>query len=98
MADKQKPGLQSRHATRALLTLNAILLIGLMAQWTPAPASAQRPGFPDSRPNTGMVNPADQRREIITQLKSVSARLDRLNEKLSRPVEVKVVEMPRTGD
>lgn len=97
MAEKQA-NTTSRGATRALLVLNVLLLIALVGKWSPAPAVAQRPSFTEDRPQAGLVNPADQRREMIAQLRALTARVDKLNERLSRPLEVKVVQMPASAD
>jgi hypothetical protein len=45
-------------------------------------------------PSDGRVNPAEQRKQMITELRSVNQRLDRIEALLARGVSVKVVDMP----
>ncbi len=87
-----RSGFQSRRATSVLLSINAMLLIALVFQWTPpAPASANPSA---TRRPQGVVNPADQRKDMINELRRINQKLDALNEKLSRPFEVRVIDMP----
>ncbi len=89
---KARTGIESRRATGALLTLNAVLIAAVMFQWTPpSPATA---GPSQAHRPQGVVNPADQRNDMIKELRRVNLKLDALNEKLSRPFEVKVIQMP----
>ncbi|MCK6477887.1 MAG: hypothetical protein L6Q35_13780 [Phycisphaerales bacterium] len=71
----------------------------------PAPASAQvrsvSGGGGDSgaatmqdEPSDGRVNPAEQRKQMISELRTVNQRLDRIEAMLARGVSVKVVDMP----
>ncbi len=81
---------------RVLVTLNIALLAVLFLHWTPAASVIAQPGAGPTPPQ-GLVNPADQRREMITELKRLSQKIDTLNERLSRPLEVRVIEMPATS-
>lgn len=48
-----------------------------------------------NRDRGGLINPADQRREIVNQLESMNKRIERLTKRLADgAIEVKVVEMP----
>lgn len=87
----------SRSAVvRVLVTLNIVLLTVLFLQWTPASSVLAQSGLSPTPPQ-GLVNPADQRREMIAELKRLSQKIDTLNERLSRPLEVRVIEMPATA-
>ncbi|RMH24215.1 MAG: hypothetical protein D6693_10220 [Planctomycetota bacterium] len=85
--------LQSRAATRVLLALNGALALLLVMQWSPPASVTAGPVRADRAPG-GIINPADQRREMIAELRRVSAKLDALQEAFSKPLEVRVVEMP----
>lgn len=87
-----RSGFQSRRATSVLLSLNAMLLLAIVFQWTPpAPASADPTA---ARRPQGVINPADQRKEMISELRRINQKLDALNEKISKPFEVRVIDMP----
>lgn len=90
--------LQTRRATRVLLALNAALALLLVMQWSPPATVSAGPTRP-ARSSGGLVNPADQRYEILMELRRLGAKLDKLNETLSTTMEVRVVEMPAgSGD
>lgn len=92
MSDTQTRSPRS-STTRAMVTINVALLVALVFRWTPS-APADQPSSAKARQYAGQINPADQRREIIQNLEQISAKLDTLNQKLSKPLEVKVVQMP----
>lgn len=78
-------------AIAGLLTLNAV------AQFTGpgAPAvSVARAAGPDEPRSGGMISAADQRKQIISELKGLAGRIDTLEGLLARGVEVKVTDMP----
>jgi hypothetical protein len=78
----------------AVLTLIAAFLgIGLVERGVlpePAPASAQ-PSDPDQG---GLANALEQRKQIITELRLMNSRLDRIEAKLTSGLSVKVTDMP----
>lgn len=55
-------------------------------------AHSAPPGEEES--SDGRVNPADQRKQMITELRSISQRLDRIEAVLSKGLSVKVTDMP----
>jgi len=81
----------------AVLGLLAGLAIGAGLQRTDTvvnQADARPPGG-SSHERRGLINPADQRREIIRHLESVNKRLEKLTRTLTDgALEVRVVEMP----
>lgn len=81
---------------RVLVTLNIVLLAVMFLQSAPAASVLAQPGAGPTPPQ-GLVNPADQRREMIAELKRLSQKIDTLNERLSRPLEVRVIEMPASS-
>mgnify|MGYP007080195336 CR=1 FL=1 len=48
----------------------------------------------DDEDSTGRVSAAEQRKEIILQLRGISTRLERLESALARGISVKVTDMP----
>lgn len=44
--------------------------------------------------NVGLINAADQRKQIIAELKSMNAKLDKMQGSIKSPMPVKVLEMP----
>ncbi len=86
------------HTTfvRVLVTMNIVLLAVLFLQWAPTASVSAQQGI-NPTPPQGLVNPADQRREMISEIKRLSQKIDTLNERLSRPLEVRVIEMPATS-
>lgn len=49
-------------------------------------------GQPESA--TGLISAADQRKQIIAELRQISQRLDAVDKRLAKPLQVKVLEMP----
>lgn len=96
---------QRRRGTylNAVLTANAVLL-GLVlvgnapsgrAPSAPLESAAQAQPPADENETTGRVNPADQRKQMISELQNISAKMAALEARLKGPITVKVVEMPR---
>lgn len=56
----------------------------------PSTAQAQR----SSRPALGIVNPADQRNEMIDELREISSRLSGLEKAFDGTLDVNVISMP----
>ncbi len=48
----------------------------------------------EDEPTDGRVNPADQRKQMIAELRNISQRLDRLESVISKGLTVKVTDMP----
>lgn len=44
--------------------------------------------------SVGLINAADQRKQIIAELKSMNAKLDKMQGSIKSPMPVKVLEMP----
>lgn len=87
-----------------VLTANAVLL-GLLL-FNQARPSAPSPvdlgstalaGPPEETELNARVSAADQRKDIIAELRSINQRLTSLDSKFKGAVPVKVVEMPRDG-
>ncbi len=93
-------GQRSKTYMNCVLTVIACLLALVLAQGVvglPSPAMAQASReriTPD--PARGIVNPADQRAEIIAELRKLTSKMETLGARLgaSGPIEVRVVEMP----
>ena len=94
-----------RHAAgyqNGVLTVIAAFL-GLIAlerfaglAGAPSEASAQVTGAAQREPGEsgGLVSAADQRKQIIAELKKMNQRLDQIDGKLKSPMSVKVTDMP----
>ncbi len=98
----QRPGAPRAGASylNGVLTVIAALLILVVAQMSGAlPAPAQAVAQPGPYPiNSGLANPADQRREMIAELQKISAHLERLTGRFSgEALKVEVVKMPAEG-
>lgn len=59
---------------------------------TPQTAEAQR--HTASRSGSGILNPADQRNEMIQELRKISAKMGELEKSLDKALDVNVVTMP----
>jgi hypothetical protein len=82
-----------------LLTLNMLVLGWIVIQNIPAsPAHAEAAPQLDQRRPMGIGNPAEQRETIIAQLRQLQGKVDGLAAKLSKPIEVKVIQMPTVKD
>lgn len=79
----------------AAVTLGFIGLTGAGASIGPAPVQAQA-GNSGSEPDdaSARISAADQRKEMIGQLKNLSVRMERIESLLSRGINVKVTQMP----
>lgn len=96
---------QRRRGTylNAVLTANAVLLGLVLVGNAPsghspsAPlesaALAQPPA--EESDSGGRVNPAEQRKQMITELQSISSKMAAIEARLKGPLTVKVLEMPR---
>ncbi|MFN0133563.1 MAG: hypothetical protein ACKVW3_13675 [Phycisphaerales bacterium] len=90
---------RTRGYQNAVLTLIALMVgVGLVErQLTPGPlsgpasASAQGPGDPDQG---GLTNALEQRKIIIAELRTLNAKMERLESKLASGLSVKVTDMP----
>lgn len=86
--DRDRPRFRftGRAWTNALLALIAVLVGAAVLKQPPAVASASQDDEPRAR---GIVNPADQRNEMIRQLRSMNDRLGRVEKQLSDGVRVR---------
>jgi len=89
-----------RAALAAIVALLAVIALQRAAPidgLTAAHAQPDRFSHADQR---GLINPADQRQRIITELSKTNQRLERLLERIGKDaIKVKVVEMPdKPGD
>lgn len=50
---------------------------------------------PDESEGGGRVSAAEQRKDMIAELRAMNRRLDKIDAALSKPLPVKVLEMPR---
>lgn len=97
---------RSRNGTylNGVLTVIAGLLTVLVAQSTigvPGPDAAQAADrtiatSPGVREPIGIPNAADQRNKMNGILESIDSRLGRIESQLSKPLDVKVIDMPET--
>jgi len=78
----------------AVLTVIALLLAALVLQGGGAPGVSEADAGDGGR--GGIINPADQRRQMIQQLGRINDRLGSIQERLDQTMEVDVVAMPRT--
>lgn len=93
---------QKRRGTylNAILTANAVLLglvlVGNAPRGTASPAeSAALAQPPEDGDLSARISAADQRKQIIAELQSISAKMAMLEGRLKGPLTVKVVEMPK---
>ncbi len=87
------------EASKVLLTAIALMLGVLVldrvdgraveSRGVAAMASGQEPESP-----SGLVSAADQRKQMIAELRQISQRLDAVEKRLAKPLQVKVLEMP----
>ncbi|MCW5775795.1 MAG: hypothetical protein KIS87_05040 [Phycisphaeraceae bacterium] len=84
--DRPKFRFAGRAWTNGLLALIAVLVGAAILKQPPAVASASQDDEPRAR---GVVNPADQRNEMIRQLRSLNDRLGRVEKQLSDGVRVR---------
>lgn len=88
--------MRGRTYQNAVLTVIAALL-GLAVldrQWgltEPAAAQAQVGGSPDT---SGLSNALEQRKQMISELRQLSIRLERLESRIAGGINVKVTDMP----
>lgn len=79
--------------TLIALSLGVIAFDSISANPSVAGAAWAQPGDDDEG---GRISAAEQRKQIIAELKSMGARLERLDTQLQKGINVKVTEMPRT--
>ncbi len=84
--DRPRFRFTGRAWTNGLLALIAALVGAAVLKQPPAAASASQGDEPRAR---GVVNPADQRNEMIRQLRSMNDRLGRVEKQLSDGVRVR---------
>ncbi len=93
-----QPNRPNRSYTNVMLTVIAGLLgviafdrasVDLTSRANAQPVEDVQPEDP-----TGRVSAAEQRKVMITELRNISVRLDRVEAALSRGISVKVVDMP----
>jgi len=91
--------------TNALLTLIALLLgVALMQRAGPeeagaGPGAAMAALEPPAGPGrgTGLISAADQRKIMISEIRRIGSRLERIESALSRGISVRVTELPRAA-
>lgn len=76
----------------ALLLLNPEPGLGLLSQAHAQPPVPQPAA--DGEETSGRISAAEQRKEIIAQLRSLNARMEHVESMLTRGLNVKVTEMP----
>jgi hypothetical protein len=97
---------RTRNGTylNGVLTMIAGLLVVLVAQSTigvPGVDTVQAADRVTAAPTTarepmGIPNAADQRARMIASLDAIDGRLARIESALSKPLDVKVIDMPET--
>lgn len=87
----------STYTNVVLTAIAGLLTLHVVAQFTgpgaPALSVAHASG-PDEPRSGGMISAADQRKQIISELKGLAGRIDHLEGLLARGIEVKVTDMP----
>ncbi|MBK9189469.1 MAG: hypothetical protein IPM33_11000 [Phycisphaerales bacterium] len=91
--DSTRPRLYTNVALTLIAGLLAINTFGARDGDLLSQANAQVADQPED--DSGRVSAADQRKQIIAELKSLSLRLDRMDAMLQRGLSVKVTEMPQ---
>jgi L-asparaginase/Glu-tRNA(Gln) amidotransferase subunit D len=95
-----------RTYTNVALTAVAVLL-GLLALDMRSPGSAfvnnatAQPGGTigsGSDDSQGLVSASEQRKQMITELKAIASRLERVESQLGKGLNVKVTSMPQSKD
>lgn len=76
-----------------ILTVIAALLALLVIR-DPSPALSQAHAASPGATPKGIQNPADQRFQMIAELRKINEKLDRLSGNFKGPVDVNVVKMP----
>ena len=79
-----------RRRTLLAMLAGAALSIAGGRMLAPQTAEAQRV----ARPSGGILNPADQRNEMIDELRKINTRLVKLEKGLDSALDVNVVSMP----
>ena len=83
-----------RTYTNVMLTLIAgLLAVSVLGHATSLTSTANAQATPPEDAS-GLISAAEQRKVMITELKAISARLDRLDATMSKVLNVKVVDMP----
>lgn len=59
-----------------------------------APQTAEAQRQTSTRGGSGILNPADQRNEMIRELRKIGAKMDELEKSLDKALDVNVVTMP----
>ncbi len=81
----------------SVLTVIAVML-GLIATerffGSSATGQTAMAGPSEDNGNVGLINAADQRKQIIAEVKSMNAKLDKMQGSIKSPRPVKVLEMP----
>ena len=80
--------------SNALLIVIAVLLTLLLAREGPGESSAMAQG--GSPPGGGLANPADQRNQMITELRRLNDQVETLRRTMEKAIRVEVVRMPET--
>ncbi len=77
--------------TNAVLSVIIVLLVLALSREAPG----DRQAFAQSAtPSGGMLNPADQRNQMIAELRRLNDAVTRLEQAMNKPVQVEVVRMP----
>lgn len=71
------------------LVLDRVDERGVSGRGTAAAASGSQP-----EAQSGLISAADQRKQMISELRTISQRIDAVERRLAKPLQVKVLEMP----
>jgi hypothetical protein len=98
MTNDTRPG-SSRMYTNVVLTVIAgLLAVNAVTRSTgifdPSQAQAQNAAVVPPEEGAGLISAAEQRKVMITELRAIQSRLDRLESAMNRTLSVRVVEMP----
>lgn len=90
------PGRMTTNALLGIiaLSLSAIAFDTVSANPNLVPAAMAQPGEDEG----GRVSAAEQRKVIIAELKSLNARMDKLDAHMAKGIAVKVLELPRAAE
>lgn len=90
--------MRRRSYQNSVLTVIALCLGAMTleraARWTGGPEAVAQPAISEGTTSGGLVAASDQRKAMIGELRSMSARLERIEAQIARGLTVKVSEMP----
>ncbi len=87
-------GRRTSYQNAALTAIALLLGLGLVDRGADRVATARGAGEQPPSESAGMVSPAEQRRDMIAELRKANARLEAIEARLKAGLSVKVTDMP----